>query len=251
MIGRMRKLAIGILVGALGWLLAAPAAAQPSPLADPRIAPVRQRIERSIAAANADGLPSEWLVDKVAEGLSKRAPADRIAAAVEALLARLRTAESLRSAIRESAQDEERRAALRAIADALAVGAPAGQLVALIGQVTSTPARDIDAHERVRLAMRTVAELGERGFAGDVAARVTLRAFRSGGIRGWDILLDSARSIPSGSDVARAAALEQLAESVRAVRGRRPDHSVDRGAPPRDDSHGRGRRTRTRRRGGD
>lgn len=228
-------------IAALLWVAMSATASAQGPLADPRVAPVEARLRAAIDAADREGLPSDWLVDKIAEGLSKRAPAARIAAAVEQLLARMRIAESIRSSVRERAEPEERRAALHAIVDALSVGAERGELVALVALVASTPSDGVDAHERVRLAMRTVAELGERGFGGRASAQATLVAYRRGGVQAWDRLLDEARLLPRSDD-----ALETAAElaSIRARGGQRSH--VDQGGPSRDDSRGQGRRRRTR-----
>ena len=175
---------------------------QESLLEDARLAPVRDRLASSIDAARREDLPAEWLLDKVAEGLSKRVPSPRIAAAV----------------------------------DALAAGAPREPLGRLIRDV----ARGDRAHaaDRVHEALTTVAELAERQFGGPAAVEATLEAHRRGE-RPSD-LLRRARRIGRDPPGGRDGALRQLGRrgdprSGVDVHGAGRDHG-------RDENPGRGRR---------
>ncbi|HEY8427271.1 MAG TPA: hypothetical protein VIL20_02815 [Sandaracinaceae bacterium] len=198
-------------------------------LEDARLAPVRTRLERALAAARSEGLPSEWLLDKIAEGLSKRVPAPRIAAAVDALLVRIRAADAM---VREvpGARGEERRRLVRAAVDALAAGAPPEGLGALVREVARGDRSGGPA--RVREALTTVAELAERDFGGEAAVSATRDAWRNGRAEGMRALLAGARRIGPSSAPGRDEALRRLGREVG--RGAR---RIDPGAQGRD--HGR------------
>jgi len=208
---------------------------QESLLEDARLAPVRDRLASSIDAARREDLPAEWLLDKVAEGLSKRVPSPRIAAAVETLLDRIRVADGMvRPAL--VGQPARRTRLLRAAVDALAAGAPREPLGRLIRDV----ARGDRAHaaDRVHEALTTVAELAERQFGGPAAVEATLEAHRRGE-RPSD-LLRRARRIGRDPPGGRDGALRQLGRrgdprSGVDVHGAGRDHG-------RDENPGRGHR---------
>jgi hypothetical protein len=204
-------------------------------LSEARLDPVRDRLRAAVEAAEADGLPREWLLDKVAEGLSKRVPPPLIARAVDSLLTRMRTADGL---VRDvpNARGRARRRLLRAAVDALAAGAPArgvGRLVAEAarGERAGAPAR-------AREALVTVAELAERGFSGRASVEATREAYRRDRRGGLGRLLRRARRIgpapPGGRD-------EALRRAGRAIGIDRPRRGRDHGPHGAPGDRGRGR----------
>lgn len=233
---------------ALGWSASGAAQDAPrrvvhgelgaQPLADARLAPVRARLLAAAARASADGAPAEWLDEKVREGLAKHVPAARIAGAVEQLAARIHEATTIARTTPASGRTE----VARAVLDALAVGARVELLAELVGEIARS---DANASEESRAALRVVAELGERGFAADLATESTRAAWRNGGREGLRALLEAARHIPrtevsaSGDALLRAAngprphgAQRERAHGDATERERPSEH----GGPPRDDS---------------
>ena len=77
----------------------------------------RAAVLQTLETARASGLPTDPLIDKALEGATKRAPASRIEAAVEAMLQRLRQS---REALAPAPGDRD----IAAGADALAFGVP-------------------------------------------------------------------------------------------------------------------------------
>ncbi len=222
-----RTLALAVLCASLA---PATAAAQAEVLSDARLAPVHDRLAQSVDAAQREGLPSEWLLEKVAEGLSKHVSAPRIAAAVDTLLTRIRSADTLVRAV-PGARGEERRRLLRAAVDALAAGAPHDGLGRLLREVVR---RDrSDAPRRAHDALTTVAELAERHFGGRAAVEATTDAYRQGRRAGLNDLLRRARQIGPGPPNGRDEALRSLGRAV----GRGQIGGVDPGERGRD--HGR------------
>jgi hypothetical protein len=217
-------LVFGVGVGALG----AKASAQAAGLDDARLAPVRGELTQAVEAARAEGLPSDWLLEKVREGLSKRVPPPMIARAVTTLLARMRTADALVSSLVRD--PVARRPLLRAAVDALAAGAPERPLRALVREAAQGGGDDAPA--RASEALVTVAELAERGFSGDAAVSATADAYRRGRRAGLFELLSRARRLgpdtPGGSG--RDDALRRVGRSVGSGGG----PPVDRGAQGRD-----------------
>lgn len=207
------------------------AAQSSSVLSDARLEPVRDRLTQSLDAAHRDGLPSEWLLDKVAEGLSKHVPPGRIVAAVDTLLSRMRAADAL---IREvpGARGAEHRRLLRAALDALTAGAPHEGLGRLVREVVRSDRAE--APRRVHEALTTVAELAERQFGGHAAVDATTEAYQHGRRGGLSDLLRQARRIGPGP--ARDDALRNLGRRVGRAEsdvdhgGRGSDHRPD--VPP-------------------
>jgi hypothetical protein len=198
-------------LSAAWWAPAGSAAQDSSVLRDARLAPVRAQLARSVAGARGEGLPAEWLLDKVAEGLSKRVPPPLIARAVDALLERMRVADRLVAGV-PGARGREQRRLLRAAVDALSAGAPRDRLEVLIREVgRDDPAGAIG---RTIQALTTVAELAERDFSGAAAVESSLAAFRSGGPRGLSGLLRRARQIGPDPAGGRDVALRQLGRDV-------------------------------------
>jgi hypothetical protein len=105
----------------LASVAAAPAFAQESvvlPIAD---AKARTAIERSIARAAAKGLPTQPLITKAMEGVTKQATGERIRVAVDSLAKRLEQARVLLAPSPSVAE-------LSSGADALAIGVPGSML---------------------------------------------------------------------------------------------------------------------------
>ena len=208
------------------------------PLADARLAPVRARLLAASARARADGVPAEWLDAKVREGLAKHVPAARIAAAVEQLAERIHEATTIARTTPVSGRTE----VARAVLDALAAGARVEPLAALVGEVARD---DANASEDSRAALRVVAELGERGFAADLATESTRAAWRNGGREGLRALLEAARHIPRSEASASGDALQRAANAPRPRGAQREqahgdaterDRPSEHAGPPRDDS---------------
>jgi hypothetical protein len=205
-------------------VVCAPARAQDAALDDARLSTVRAAIAADVEAARSEGLPADWLLDKVAEGLSKRVPPARIAAAVHALLERIRVGDRLLASIARPARP------LRQAVDALTAGVPQAELARLVRAVIDREDVVSVRASAVRAALVTVAELAEREFGGEAAARATLDAYRRGGQSGLRTLLRDARRLEPASS-SRDDALRRLGQGVdRGGRGR--DHGLD-GEPGR------------------
>lgn len=118
---RQRRSATTLLALVLASASAA-AAQQPRPaalsIAD---AGTRQAVEREIARAEARGLPTQPLVAKAMEGVTKRASGERIQAAVASLAKRLEQARDLLAPSTSAAE-------IASGADALAAGVPGAAL---------------------------------------------------------------------------------------------------------------------------
>lgn len=221
----MRSIAAALM---LAVLAPCAALAQPSEavLEDARLAPVRDRLERAVAAARAENLPGEWLLDKIAEGLSKRVPPQRIAAAVDVLLGRIRSADAMIRAV-PGARGAERRRLVRAAVDALAAGAPEEPLSRLVREV----ARDrASAVARLQEVLTTVAELTERDFGGEASVAATADAWRRRRADGLRELLAGARRIGPAPRSDRDVALRGVGREIGSTQ-----RGIDRGGPGRDD----------------
>lgn len=217
-----------LLCATLAWAPAA-AHAQADELADPRLDAVRPQLTAALDAAEREGLPGEWLRDKVAEGLSKRVPAPLVARAVETLLDRMRVGDRL---VRDVAgtRGQSRRLLLRSAVDALSAGAPAERLGPLVREAAGGDRAT--AALRVREVLVAVAELGEREFSGAAAVEAVHEAYRRGRRRGLGELLQRARRI--GGAEGRDQALRQAGRGVGRgpvdPRGQGADHG--RHGPP-------------------
>jgi len=220
------------------------AAAQDAPLDDARVASVRERLVGAADRAEAEGLPRAWIDAKVREGLAKRVPAARIAAAVEQLASRMHDAATVARNVPARGRTE----VARAVLDALAVGAQLEPLTELVREVAR---RSDSTSVDVQHAVSAVAELGERGFEPGLATRSTLAAWRDGGRDALRSLVALARTIPREDARARGAELTRAAESARGEqrdrseqRGRSEDRDhgrpIDRGGPPHDDAFNQG-----------
>jgi hypothetical protein len=212
-------------------------------LADARLGEVRGRVEAAARSASEAGLPAEWLLDKVREGLAKGVPPGEIVSAVERLGERMRSAARIQHGLPPERSSAQSRAVLRGLVDALGVGAPEGSVSRLArGMAREDPGA-------VRAGIEAVADLGERGFRGESAVHAVEIAFERGGRDGVASLLASADKIgDQGGSAARAQALEAAANRAgksSAAPGNAFGH--DRAAssrpvnPPRDRGNARGR----------
>jgi len=209
-----------------------------SPMADTRLSDIRPALERIQAQAEAQGLPTAWLQDKVAEGLAKHAEPARIAQAVAALFERMQLANRMEQELRLRGADPTR-TLLRSFVDALSAGAESAPLAQFAREVAdATHSRDA-----VRRAALTVAELEEHAIEPALALSMSTAAFRRSGVPGLNALRSAARRTPPGE---LQAALRRVTAGERA-HGPGPGHeneSAHPGGPPHDDSfgqsHGRG-----------
>jgi hypothetical protein len=148
-----------VAVAAIGLAMTAPTvAAQDARLATRLAEPDRAQVQALLDSARALGLPAEPLVDRALEGAAKRAPGERIVAAVGRLLGEL---EAARDALGVSASTAE----LTAGASALRAGAGPDDLRRL---------RELRAAQPVTMAAATVADLVALGVPADSATTAVL-----------------------------------------------------------------------------
>jgi hypothetical protein len=144
---------------ALGLVATARSAtAQDARLAARLLEPDRAQVQALIDSAEAAGLPVEPLVDRALEGASKRAPGDRIVAAVRRLRDELATA-------REALGTRASTAELTAGASALRAGAGPDDLRQL---------RELRAAQPVTVAAAVLADLVAVGVPADSATAAVL-----------------------------------------------------------------------------
>lgn len=141
-------------------LAAAPVAAQDARLSARLDARALAAVTHVVDSARAQSLPTEPLVQKALQGAAKRAPADRVTAAVRELLGELASA---RAALGRGSSEAE----LVAGASALHAGVPAATL---------TRVRGLRGGRSVTVAVATLADLVARGVPvdGAVSAVVAL-----------------------------------------------------------------------------
>jgi hypothetical protein len=151
------RLTLAILALGLG-LTARSATAQDPRLAARLLEPDRARVQALLDSAQAAGLPTEPLVDRALEGASKRAPGDRIVAAVRRFRDELATA---RDALGTRASTAE----LTAGASALRAGAGPDDLRQL---------RELRAAQPVTVAAAVLADLVAVGVPADSATAAVL-----------------------------------------------------------------------------
>lgn len=179
-----RDLWLGALL-ALAIAVIPVSAQEPAQDTDPRMERIRaelpqgalERIEARFAAARAEGLPVEPLMDKAVEGLSKRVPAPRIAGAVDQLAQELGRAQALlANGMPPTPMD------VAAVADAMRRGIPEPAIQRV--------ARGAGEGEPVALAVHTMGDLMDRGVPVEQALAV-MEAWRGRGARREEL-----RSLP-------------------------------------------------------
>jgi hypothetical protein len=139
-------------------VLAGPAAAQDARLAARLTEPDRALVQAVLDSARLAGLPVEPLVDRALEGAAKRAPGDRIVAAVRRLKSEL-------AAARDALGTRASMAELTAGASALRAGAGAADLRRL---------RELRGEQPVTVAAAVLADLVAVGVPGDSATAAVL-----------------------------------------------------------------------------
>jgi len=194
--------------------LAASAAATPDPRLAARLDEASaEAVQALVARARADSLPAEPLIQRALEGATKGAPGPRIAAAVEALLARLHTSRALIG--RASGEAE-----LVAAAGALQAGVDTASVARIRADA---PGRDLT----VRLVV--LADLIGRGVPRADAEAAILDWTRKG--TGDDVFLDLRRGVeaailsgspPEAAMAARVRALAPGAPAAPVPRSPRP-----------------------------
>jgi hypothetical protein len=138
------------------------AMAAPSLPTDPRLSPVRGRVEDVVTRADKAGLPTEILVSKVREGLAKGVDPQRIAATVQRLADHLGEAQSFVAERRGKGPASPE--LVRAIAEARLAGIDPGANDALVrnGKTSGQSAR----------AVEVLTDLSLRGYPMGQASRV-------------------------------------------------------------------------------
>ena len=213
MSGALRIASIAVAVAmAVAVAVPATALAQPGPgagvLADARLAEIRGQLSAATSSAAEAGLPAEWLLDKVAEGLAKGVAPGQILSAVEHLGERMRAAARIQRSLPQAHDAAHARSTLHALVDALSVGAPEAAVEQLVRAIART---DPDA---VHASIVAVADLGERSFRGQAAVDAVALAFERGGREGLRSLVQSADAIGAGSASTRLQALGAAASRI-------------------------------------
>ena len=177
-------------------------------------------VTRVVDSARALSLPTEPLVQKALQGSAKRAPSERVIAAVHELLGELSAA----------------RAALGAQSSEAELVAGAGALHAGITRETLSRIRALRGTQSVTVALATLADLVARGVPVDVAVNTVL-ALTARGAADSDLLAFSAqvgRDIVAGAPPAVAARVRGAAagRAIAPPAGGRPTVPARRPATP-------------------
>lgn len=200
----MGFIARGFAVVSAVLVVAAPAVAQDSRVSGRLDARTAGAVMRVLDSARAQALPTEPLVQKALQGAAKRAPAERIVAAVRELHGELFAA---RSAL-----------GLRSTEAELVAGA--GALHAGISAATLTRVRAARGRQSATVAIATLADLVARGVPVDAAVSAIM-AFAGRGAPDADIV---AFSNQVGRDIAAGAppAVAARVRAAGAAQGARP-----------------------------
>lgn len=130
--------------------------------ADPRLAPVRARMDEMVAHAEKAGLPSEIIVSKVREGLAKGVDPQRIAVAAQRLVDNLTEARAFVAERRGSGAPAPE--LVRAVAEARMAGIAAGAHDAIVREARSSG-------DSAR-AVEVLTDLSLRGYPVDRATQM-------------------------------------------------------------------------------
>ncbi len=203
--------------------------------ADPRVRAVRAQLEALRDQLAAEGLPSQMIAEKVAEGLSKHVPAAPILGACQRLAQQILAARGVALEVHLPADE----ALIRALVDAQAVGADPAGLVDLAQAVRLTLTRQ--RLNSVVAATAAVAELGEREFPIADALAAVKHAVRRGGTPAVRALLNDARALV-GPPSARGQSLRNASQSAPG-RPASPGNSANSNGrgPPHDVGYGQSR----------
>lgn len=208
-----RSLALATVLTAVAAFAASAQDARLSARLDTRTAAA---VTRVVDSARARSLPTEPLVQKALQGAAKRAPSERVLAAVRELLGELTIA---RSALGARSTEAE----LVAGAGALHAGIPAEALARI---------RELRGGQSVTVAAGTLADLVARGVPvdGAISAVTALVERRAGDA---DVIAFSnqvGRDIAAGAPPAVAARVRSRAPGARpATVPGRPDNATSRG----------------------
>lgn len=226
-----RFMARGFALVAAVLIVASPAAAQDSRLSSRLDARTAALVTRVLDSARAQALPTEPLVQKALQGAAKRAPAERIVAAVRELHGELFLS----------------RASLGVRSTEAELVAGAGALHAGITAATLTRVRGARGNQSATVAIGTLADLVARGVPVDAAASAIL-ALAGRGASDADIVAFSnqvGRDIAAGAPPAVAARVRsggspgarpatppgRPTDPAARAGGRRPDGQPPRGRP--------------------
>jgi hypothetical protein len=170
--------------------------------ASQRLDPVRPALERTVAEAARDGLPSDLIVSKVREGLAKGAEPEAIRAAAERLARSLADAAEL---LRDGRPNSAGPALLRALAEARTAGVDLALAAPLLGAdvADGTLVRAVDA--LTELALRGYPATRAASVIGEVLAREPASVGR---------LVASVEAIRSANGVSRLGALERFEQTL-------------------------------------
>jgi len=218
--------------------------AERAALEHPALISERATLSATMASARAGGLPTELLVAKLREGVAKRVPPARIAHAVTLLHQRLQSADRLLRGV-PSAPTNDRRNALYALVDALNAGLTEGDLMRVIAALGASGR---EPRVVVEVAV-TMAELAERGFAGDSVVRAIALAWDRGGVRAMPSVIVAAAGLGpqvASRDAALQAAVEQnvtashAAPGMSGAPGQHGSSAAREPGPPHDDAFEKG-----------
>ena len=200
---------------------AAPPAALP---ADARLEPVRDRVQRLVDGAAAEGLPAEVIVIKVREGLAKGADPERIHVAAGRLTDSLRSAKKFLAGRRPGAASP---GLMRAVAEAQLAGVALDDVDGLVARER--------AEGPAQRAVEVLTDLQVRGYpAGRVASVVRDVLVRDAGA--VDRVPSTLESIRREYALSQAEAVESLsrglagAPNLQAAHARAADEEQRRGS---------------------
>ncbi len=180
------------------------AAADPGPLpADPRLAPVRVDLEKTVASATRDGLPAEMIVSKVREGLAKGVAPEVIRDVAARLAQNLAASATMLRAQRAGSPSPS---LVRVVAEARLAGVEPEALAPIAA------AHGPDAV--VARAVEVVTDLTVRGYPGRPSASL-VREIADRDAASLGRVVAGLESIRTEQTVSRADALEALGRNFR------------------------------------
>jgi len=198
------RLRLAFLCAILFAFAARAAAADPGSLpADPRLAPVRADLEKTVATAARDGLPADMIVSKVREGLAKGVAPEVIRDVAGRLAQNLSTSATLLRAQRAGTPSP---ALVRVVAEARMAGVEAESISPLAA------AREPDAV--VARAVEVVTDLTVRGYPSRPSASL-VREITDRDATSLGRVVAGLEAIRTEQTVSRADALEALGRNFR------------------------------------
>lgn len=204
------------------------AAAEPTSLpADPRLAPVRVELEKTVATAGRDGLPVEMIVSKVREGLAKGVPPEVIRDVAARLAQNLSASATMLRTQRAGAPSP---ALVRVVAEARLAGVEPESLAPL--------AASHEPDAVVARAVEVVTDLTMRGYPGRPSASL-VRDIAERDAPSLGRVVAGLEAIRTEQTVSRADALEALGRNFRS-HGASLDSAVSRSLESGDRAGGAG-----------